>query len=122
ANNLHVHLAPIDPAAVAARPHNQNGCRAIADDVRALAAAATCDTSSDCVGLPSSLVGGLPACELAINVGAQKPLQDLTAKWLQSCGPRGPDSWAPPHPATCLEGQCVLACADVTIPPCGKAC
>ena len=122
ATSTHVQLAPIDVAAVAARPRNVNGCRALADDVRALLAAPTCKVSSDCLGLAAPQVAGAPPCEVAINVGAQKTLQDLEAKLQMTCLPTGPasSSCGPPHPATCLAGQCVPACPDVHIPSCPR--
>jgi hypothetical protein len=120
ADNPNVHLGPIDPAAVAARPHNPMGCRAIADDVRALLASPTCSQASDCVGLPGPLVSGTPPCEIAINVGEKKALQELENNWALRCLPigSGPSSCRPPHPATCVGGQCVSACPDVHIPSC----
>jgi hypothetical protein len=122
ASNPNLQLAPIDLGALAARPHDAQGCGAIAADVRALLAAPTCTTSSDCRGVRSPGGWASPDCNVAINVGAQGALQELLAKWRLACGSTESGSCGPPHPATCIEGHCVPACADVVIPACPQSC
>jgi hypothetical protein len=63
-----IRIAPIDPAAVAARPSPADSCRATLDAYRALASMRSCARDSDCQALSAQWIPSLgPGCGFSVN-------------------------------------------------------
>ena len=117
-----IELGPVDPVAIAARAASPTGCRSLRADYRALIAPSTCATNADCVGLRGIDIPGDPlACQVETNSGSAALLATVESAWSAGCV-TGPQYCSTAHPAVCVAGSCVAACADVDLPICSPPC
>lgn len=121
--NTMVHLFPIDPAAVAARPTSDAGCRSLREAYRALLVAPTCAVNTDCTsrqGLP--IPDDAPPCHIIVNAGSISALDDLAQRWSDGCFVTSGPSCGAAQPAVCRGGRCEEECPGVDVPNCPRSC
>lgn len=119
--NANVRIAPIDLAAVAARPPAPDGCRSLRDDYKTLITSPTCAVDLDCLGRAGVPIAGAATCEIAVNAGAAAMIEELREKWSASCQPSdAAPCTALPQPAVCRDGHCAPVCPGVALPACPR--
>lgn len=118
-----VQIAPVDPAAIAARVPAAGGCRGLRDSYHDLLAKAACTTNADCTGQQGLHLPGDPgACGIHVGTGQAADLADLDRRWRESCLTEYPSCDRYPQPAVCRNGTCAAACPGVEVPPCPAPC
>jgi hypothetical protein len=104
--NPKVRLAPIDLAAVAARPLPAVRCHELRDDYLALIDAPTCAVDLDCLSRVALPVPGGPDCQIVFNEGSAETIEEIGEKWSAACQVE-PRPFCPmPPPAVCRAGRC----------------
>jgi len=119
-----IRIAPIDPAAIAARPPVANGCRESRDMYRALVDTATsCASDGDCQSLPAlTFPGETPTCAVFVNRSVSaSALQSVEAQLYSMCQ-TGSGYCDKPMAAVCKAGRCAEQCAGVNLPDCPTRC
>jgi len=120
-----VRLAPIDLAAVAARPSAPGGCRPLRDAYHADLAGTACVTDSDCDVVPVlNLPGEAPpvsGCATYLNRTAAASVRALSQSFAAQCQ-GGPLTCDRPDPPGCVNGRCTAICVGETLPDCPPNC
>lgn len=119
-----IQIAPIDPAAIAARPPVANGCRESRDMYHALVdTAVSCTTDGDCQSLPAlTLPGEATTCAVFVNRSvSSSALQSVEAQLYAMCQ-TGSGYCDKPLAAVCKAGRCAEQCAGVNLPDCPGRC
>ena len=119
-----IQIAPIDPAAIAARPPAADGCRESRDKYHALVDTATgCTADADCQSLPAlTLPGDALTCAVFVNRNVSaSALQSVETQLYGMCQTISGYCDAP-LPAICRAGRCAEQCAGVNLPDCPGAC
>ena len=105
-----IRIAPIDPAAVAARPPVATGCRETRDAYHALVAMKSCVRDSDCqAALPAIWLPGEPySCDVYLNTSVSPAALDtLVRTWNLSCDSEGYSCPDEPVAPACIEATCL---------------
>ena len=108
-----IQIAPIDPAAIAARPPVADGCRESRDKYHALVDTATgCTADADCQSLPAlTLPGDALTCAVFVNRSVSaSALQSVETQLYGMCQTTS-GYCATPLPAICRAGRCAEQCA-----------
>jgi hypothetical protein len=119
-----IQIAPIDPAAIAARPPVADGCRESRDKYHALVETAVgCTADADCQSLPAlTLPGEALTCTVFVNRSVStSALQSVETQLYGMCQTTA-GYCAAPLPAVCRAGRCAEQCAGVNLPPCPGRC
>jgi hypothetical protein len=120
-----VRIAPIDLAAVAARPPAPGGCRPLRDAYHAELAGTACVTDSDCDVVPVlDLPGEAPpvsGCATYLNRTAAASVRAVSQSFAAQCQ-GGPLTCDTPDPPGCVNGQCTAVCVGETLPYCPPNC
>lgn len=119
-----IQIAPIDPAAIAARPPVADGCRESRDKYHALVDTATgCTADADCQSLPAlTLPGDALTCAVFVNRSVSaSALQSVETQLYGMCQTTS-GTCDVPRPALCRAGRCAEQCAGVNLPDCPGAC
>lgn len=118
-------IAPIDLAAVAARPSAPGGCRLRRDAYHADLAGTACVTDSDCAVVAAlGLPGEAPptsSCGVYLNQAAAADVRTVSQGFADLCQ-GGPLPCATPDPPGCVEGQCAAICVGASLPYCPPNC
>jgi hypothetical protein len=116
-------IAPVDPAAIAARPTSADGCGPVRDAYRALARATACTSDSDCQAIPGiAIPGDGGGCTLFVNQTVSAAAVDaVKTQWSAGLCASGTSCLAPLG-AVCRAGACGEACAGVALPSCETSC
>ena len=102
-----IRIAPIDPAAIAARPAPADSCRATYDAYQALVSMRSCARDGDCQVIPGLAIPGA-ACSVYVNTSAEG--QGLETQWHTALCRRSDDA--------CFRGGGALAaCIEATCRP-----
>jgi hypothetical protein len=120
----HIHIAPIDPAMIAARPPAAGGCRETREAYRAaLQASTACTTDADCTSLPApSIAGESASCAIYVNKSAPAAtFAGLDAQWDAACVSASDWCVAPSRPV-CNAGACADPCVGLALPMCAQPC
>ena len=115
-----IQIAPVDPAAIAARPPVADGCRESRDKYHALVDTATgCTADADCQSLPAlTLPGDALTCAVFVNRSVSaSALQSVETQLYGMCQTTS-GYCAAPRPAVCRAGRCAEQCAGVNLPHC----
>jgi hypothetical protein len=118
-----IFIAPVDPAAIAARAPAPDGCRAVRDAYHGLLAATSCTTDADCqVVIGPPIPGDPSACGQYVNTTVDAAaIGALTATWVKGCLDEV-SSCPGLRPAACNAGTCGEICAGVDLPSCPPSC
>src|SRR6185369_10510508 len=120
-----VRIAPIEPATVAARAPEPDGCREMRDDYHAELGATACTSSSDCdvVGVLELPGEAVPTgtCSAYLNKGTAADLKTLSQRFVATCEASTSVCNAPDPPG-CVAGRCAAICVGALLPSCPPAC
>jgi hypothetical protein len=118
-----IRIAPVDPAAIAARPTTADGCRTARAAYEALAQSTACTSDSDCQALPGLPIPGAAACTLFVNqTVSPAAAQAVVTQWTAGQCTAGVVACLPSLGVVCRAGACAELCAGVPLPTCEKSC
>jgi len=119
-----IRIAPVDPAAIAARAATPDGCRQARDAYRALEQSTACTSDSDCQALPGvPIQGEAGACTLFVNQAVTPAaVAAVKAQWAAGLCATAGASCRAPLGVVCRAGTCAELCAGVPLPDCDTSC
>src|SRR6266498_2633013 len=119
-----IRIAPVDPAAIAARPATTDGCRQARDAYRVLEQSTACASDSDCQALPGvPIQGEAGSCTLFVNQAVTPAaVAAVKAQWAAGLCATAEAGCRAPLGVVCRAGACAELCAGVALPNCDTSC